>query len=188
MVYLVVAALVFGVCFLLDKLFTRLFRGQKQHKSGLAVRLQKKVALFGLFMSIIGLLGVLVGVGQSTVLLAGGAVVLLMGLALAAYYLSFGIFYDDESFLRSFGKKSAAYRFEDIRAQKLYRLQGGSILVELHMADGSAVSVDTAMDGAYPFLDHAFCRWCVQTGCDPEQCEFHDPANSLWFPSVEEEA
>ena len=65
-------------------------------------------------------------------------------------------------------------------------IQGGSIVVELHMADGSAVSIHTSMEGAYPFLDHAFNAWCRQTDQDPEDCTFHDPGNHLWFPNEEE--
>ena len=117
----------------------------------------------------------------------GGIAVLCIGCALIVYYLSFGIFYDADSFIMtSFPKGSRTYRFSDILHQKLYLIQGGSMVVELHMADGSAVSIQSAMDGAYPFLDHAFAAWCRQTGRSPEGCDFHDPANSLWFPTVEE--
>ena len=35
-------------------------------------------------------------------------------------------------------------------------------------------------------LDAAFAAWCAQTGRDPEKCDFHDPSQSLWFPTVEE--
>ena len=38
---LLVAALVFLICFMVDKGFTKLFRSQKEHKSGLAIRLNK---------------------------------------------------------------------------------------------------------------------------------------------------
>ena len=111
---------------------------------------------------------------------------LLMGAALITYYMSFGIFYDADSFiLTTFGKKSVVYRFADIRAQQLYTIQGGGVLVELHMADGRTVSIQSAMEGAYPFLDHAFAAWCRQTGRDPESCGFHDPSQSLWFPTEE---
>lgn len=187
MAYLLVAALVFGVCFGLDKGFTKLFRGQKQHRSGRAVRQQKKNALFGIFLFVLGVLGITVGVTQSLGLAIGSALVLLMGLALTVWYISYGIFYDEDSFLWSaFGRKSVAHRFGEIRTQKLYRVQGGRILVELYMADGSAVSVDCSMEGAFDFLDFSFHRWCEQTGRNPESCEFHDPANCLWFPGEED--
>ena len=54
------------------------------------------------------------------------------------------------------------------------------------MSDGTTVSLQSAMEGIYPFLDTAFTGWCAQTGRDPEQCDFHDPSQSLWFPTVED--
>ena len=70
--------------------------------------------------------------------------------------------------------------------QKLYLVQGGNIIVELHMDDGTTVSLQSAMEGIYPFLDTAFAAWCLQTGRDPQSCDFHDPSQSLWFPTVED--
>jgi len=64
-------------------------------------------------------------------------------------------------------------------------VQGGNVIVELHLKDARAVSLQSGMEGVYPFLDHAFYAWCRQTGRDPETCDFHDPANSLWFPMEE---
>ena len=110
--------------------------------------------------------------------------VLLLGVCLCIYHLSFGIFYDEDSFVHTtFGKKDVTYRYSDILGQKLYVITGGSIVVELHMADGKAVSVQSTMNGAYPFLDAAFAGWCRLKAIDPQACEFHDPANHLWFPS-----
>ena len=180
------AALIFGLCFLVDKVYTKLFRGQAQHKSGLSVRLSKRYGLFGLILTILGILAMFTGLSDGPVLLWGGAIVLLMGAGLITYYLTFGIFYDADSFiLTTFGKKSVVYSFGDIKEQKLYVVQGGSVIVELHMADGRAVSLQSTMEGTYPFLDHAFAAWCRQTGRDPEDCDFHDPSNSLWFPMEE---
>ena len=134
-----------------------------------------------------GILGFFTGLTDGKVLLVGGIIVLLMGLGLAVHYLSFGIFYDGESFLLSrFGKKDREYRYQEIQGQKLYLIQGGAILVELYMTDGSSVSVQSSMDGVYPFLDTAFAGWCLQTGRDPESCTFHDPSQSLWFPTMED--
>ena len=186
MLYILVAAAVFGLCFAVDKGFAKSFRNQIQHKSGLAVRLSKRYALFGLILTVVGILAICMGLTDGTVLLWGGVIVLLMGAGLITYYLTFGIFYDADSFIfTTFGKKSVVYSFSDIREQKLYVVQGGSIIVELHMADGRAVSLQSTMEGTYPFLDHAFAAWCRQTGRNPEECEFHDPSNSLWFPMEE---
>ena len=184
---LIVAAFIFGICFLVDKAFAKLFRAKAQHRSGMAVRANKRYGVFGVILSVLGIMAICVGITDGPVLLWGGIIVLLMGIALAVHYLSFGIFYDGETLLLCrLGKKDREYRFRDIQGQKLYIVQGGSIIVELHMADGSAVSLQSTMDGVYPFLDTAFAAWCLQKGIDPQSCDFHDPSQSLWFPTVEE--
>ena len=183
---LLIAAAVFGLCFAVDKAFSKLFRSKAQHRSGMAVRANKRYGLFGVILSVLGIMAVCVGISDGPVLLWGGIVVLLMGAALAVYYLSFGVFYDGETFLLSrFGKKEVTYRFSDIKGQKLYMVQGGNVIIELHMADGGTVSLQSTMDGVYPFLDTAFAAWCLQTGRDPQSCDFHDPSQRLWFPTLE---
>lgn len=184
---LIIAAIIFGICYLVDKTFTKLFRSKAQHRSGKAVRANKRYGVFGVILTVIGIMAICVGITDGPVLLWGGVIVLLMGICLAVYYLSFGIFYDGESFLLSrFGKKDETYYYKNIVGQKLYLIQGGTVVVELHMADGSAVSVQSTFDGVYPFLDTAFFGWCLQSGRDPESCDFHDPSQSLWFPTVED--
>lgn len=184
---LLIAAAVFGLCFAVDKAFAKLFRSKAQHRSGLAVRANKRYGLFGVILSVLGVMAICVGISDGSVLLWGGIIVLLMGICLAVYYLSFGVFYDGETFLLSrFGKKDITYRFDQIQGQKLYLVQGGNVIIELHMTDGNTVSLQSTMDGVYPFLDTAFAAWCMQTGRDPQSCDFHDPSQSLWFPTVEE--
>ena len=184
---LLIAAAVFGLCFAVDKAFAKLFRSKAQHRSGMAVRANKRYGLFGVILSVLGVMAICVGISDGSVLLWGGIIVLLMGICLAVYYLSFGVFYDGETFLLSrFGKKEVTYRFSEIKGQKLYLVQGGNVIIELHMADGGTVSLQSTMDGVYPFLDTAFAAWCLQTGRDPQSCDFHDPSQSLWFPAVEE--
>ena len=184
---LLIAAAVFGLCFAVDKAFTKCFRSKAQHRSGKAVRANKRYGLFGVILSVLGIMAICVGIADGSVLLWGGIIVLLMGLGLAVYYLSFGVFYDGETFLLSrFGKKDVIYRFSDIQGQKLYLVQGGNVIIELHMTGGGIVSLQSTMDGVYPFLDTAFAAWCLQTGRDPQSCDFHDPSQSLWFPTVED--
>ena len=184
---LLIAAAVFGLCFAVDKAFAKLFRSKAQHRSGRAVRANKRYGLFGVILSVLGIMAICVGISDGSVLLWGGVIVLLMGICLAVYYLSFGVFYDGETFLLSrFGKREVTYRFSEIKGQKLYLVQGGNVIIELHMADGGTVSLQSTMDGVYPFLDTAFAAWCMQTGRDPQNCDFHDPGQSLWFPTVEE--
>ena len=184
---LVIAALVFGFCYLIDKLFTAKFRSTAQHRSGMAVRVNKRYGVFGVGLSVLGVLAIGVGITGGKALIIGGVVVLIMGICLAIYYLTHGIFYDGESFLlTSFRKKDRLYHYRDIKEQKLYLVQGGSVIIELHLNDGSSVSLQSSMDGVYLFLDTAFAGWCMQQGIDPQSCDFHDPSKSWWFPHEEE--
>ena len=183
---LIVAALVFLVCWLVDKLFARLFRSKAQHRSGLAVRANKRYGVFGVVLSVLGILGIVSGIRGEKLLLYCGGIVLLMGAALAVHYLSFGIFYDGESFLLCrFGRKAREHRFCEILSQKLYVVTGGSTVIELALKDGSTLTLQSTMEGVYPFLDTAFANWCRQKGLDPESCDFHDPQKSWWFPHEE---
>lgn len=186
-IILLIAAAIFGICYAVDKAFSKLFRSKAQHRSGMAVRAAKRYGIFGVILTVLGIMAICVGIADDSVLLWGGIAVLVMGLCLAVYYLSFGIFYDGETFLYSrFGKTDVAYPYKDILGQKLYLVQGGNIIVELHMRGGSVVSLQSTMEGVYPFLDTAFAAWCMQTGRDPQSCDFHDPSQSLWFPTVED--
>ena len=184
-IYILVAAAVFGLCYLLDKGFQKHFRNKSQHRSGLSVRLNKMYSIAGVLLSVLGILAVMSGIADGSILLYGGIMILVVGIGLCIYHLSFGIFYDEDAFVYTgFGKKEITYRYSDILTQKLYVITGGSLVVELHMADGKAVSVQTTMNGAYPFLDKAFYAWLRQTGRRQEDCEFYDPQNSCWFPPV----
>jgi len=181
---LIIAAAVFGICFAVDKGFTKAFRSKVQHKSGLSVRLSKRYASVGLILLVVGLAALFMGLGKDWVLAAGGGFVILMGMGLVVYYMTFGIFYDEDTFLlTTFGAKSKAYSHSDITAQMLYKT-ANSTLIELHLSDGRAVQLQSTMSGVYPFLDTAFSGWCRQKDIDPNSCEFHDPANSLWFPKA----
>ena len=186
-VILIIAALVFLICRVVDKLFSKLFRSKAQHRSGMAIRASKRYGIFGVMFSVLGILGIITGITGEKVLTWAGLVVLLMGIALAVHYLSFGIFYDGESFLLCrFGRKSQEHRYDEIVSQKLYVLTGGSTVIELTLKDGSTVSVQSTMDGVYPFMDTAFAGWCMETGRKMEECDFYDPSKSWWFPHEEE--
>ena len=185
---LVIAVLVFAICFLADKGFTRLFRSKRQHRSGLAVRANKRYGSFGVILLVLGILSVCLGFGSDKVLLVGGGMVAVMGAWLLGYYLSFGIFYDGESFLLCrFGRKDREHRYDEIVSQKLYTITGGSTVIELTLKDGSVLSLQSTMDGVYPFMDTAFAGWCLETGRRMEDCDFYDPAKSWWFPHETEE-
>ena len=151
------------------------------------MRASKRYGLFGVIFFILGIVAISNGVSQGKLLFVGGFIVLFLGIVMAVYYLSFGIFYDDDTFLvSSFGKRSVEYRYSDIEKQQLYVVSGGSVIVELWLKNGKTLSLQSGMEGVYPFLDHAFTAWCRQTARLPEDCAFHDPAKSWWFPHEED--
>ena len=186
LIWIAAAALVFGVCRLVDILFQKLFRSKAEHLSGQAVRVNKRYGVFGVILCALGIAAIVSGVKGDKVLLWGGVIVLLLGASLTVYYLGFGIFYNEDSFLVStLFKKSVSYPYSDIVSQKLYLITGGNIVVELLLKNGKTVSLQSTMEGVYPFLDTAFQRWCHQTGRSPDACDFYDPQKSWWFPHEE---
>ena len=182
---ILVIAAVFGVCYLVDKCFTKLFRGKVQHASGMAVKLNKKYGSFGLIMAVMGVAGCFAGFGENWLLFGGGCLLIVVGIGLVVYYMSFGIYYDNDSFvLSTFGKKSVTYSFADITAQQLYTSAAG-VVIELYLKDGQATQLQPGMKGVDAFMDCAFAGWLKQTGKTVEECDFHDPSNSCWFPPVQ---
>ena len=188
MLYILVIAATFGVMFLLDRGLTKLLRSRTQHHSGTAVRLKKHYGILSLALMILGALAILYGlVDKNLGLLLGGVVIFPGGAVLGIYYLTHGIFYDDDSFLYvRFGNNAREYRYGDIVGQKLYEIQGGTLLVELHMTDGSAVSVQGNMEGAPAFLDKAAHARMRQKGLNSHECEWFDEEKGQWFPPVED--
>ena len=188
MAYLLIMAATFGVMFLLDRGLTKLFRSRKQHQSGTAVRLKKRYGVFSIALMVLGVLGICTFFADGNlILLLGGVLVLPGGILLGIYYLTHGVFYDDDSFLyTSFGNRSVSYPYGDILGQKLYVIQGGSLLVELHMAGGKTVPVQTNMDGANAFLDKASRARMRQLGLNSHECPWFDEAKGQSFPPVEE--
>jgi len=183
---LILAVITFAVCFALDKGFQNAFRSAPQHMDGRSVRLHRWVGVAGLAVVLLGVFGIMTGIPGDWLLIGGGSLLTLVGLGLCVFYLSFGIYYDDCSFVRmTFGKKSVTYRYGQIKAQQLYVTQG-KVLVELHMEDGQTLQLQAGLVGRDAFLDHAFAVWLKQKGLRKEDCTFHDPENSCWFPALEE--
>lgn len=185
---LLIALPVFGLCFAVDRGFVRLFRNRRQHQTGLAVRANRRYAAIGAVVAFFGVAGLLGGIGGRTLAVVAGIVLLVVGLGLLAYHLSFGIYYDEDTLLYCTpGKRGREYRFQDILGQKLYQLQGGGVFVELYMCDGHTIHIQPGtMEGAEAFLSHAYAAWQRQKGLKDEDCPFHDPAGSIWFPTMED--
>lgn len=189
---LIVIAVTFALCFAVDKGFSKIFRRKPQYQSGKSVRLTKKYLLAGILILFFAVLLAVAAIGAEGkrvwqfAVLAG--LLALLGGGLAAYFISFGIFYDEETFLfTSFGKKSRTYRFAEIKEQQLLQT-GGGLCVELFLENGDDVDLYTNMEGAYEFLDAAAGAWCRAKGLKAEDCQWYDPANSCWFPPHDPEA
>lgn len=182
----VIAALVFGACFLVDKGFTRVFRGQQQHRSGKAVRLYKRYGSIGLIVAVLGIACLFAAPAQGAVLWIAGAILVLGGAALVAWYLSFGVFYDADAFLvTNLFQKARRYTYDQVKAQQLYTASG-NVIIELYLTDGKTVQLQGNMDGTYSFMEFAFHRWLDVTGRFKSDCDFYKPDQSCWFPPVEE--
>lgn len=181
----IVAGAVFGICALVDWAFKKIFRSQSQHRSGTAVRLSKRYGSVGLILAVFGVSVVLVGIPDNWLFLAAGVLFVLIGIGLVAYYLSFGVFYDDDGFvLTTIGKKSKTYGYGDIQGQQLYVTTGGGVIVEIYLCDGRTFQIQSAMDGGFAFMDHAFQKWLEQTGKQQDQCDFYAPQQCCWFPKM----
>lgn len=186
LIVILVAAVIFGICFVFDKAFTKVFRDTEQHKSGLSVRFNKHYGSIGLVLTVLGIAALFSGSSNGMLLYVCGGILVVTGICLVVYYMTFGVFYDEESFvLTTFGKQSKTYRYSEIRAQQLYNSYG-NIVIELYLSDGRTVQLQSKMEGVYPFLDKAFEGWLRQTGRRKKDCAFYAPENSCWFPPLED--
>ena len=185
-ILLLIAAIVFLLCFLVDKGFTKTFRNEKQHKSGKSVRINKRFCSIGLIIWVLGLGAMITAFGTNWLLFAGGCFLLVIGTCLIVYYMTFGVFYDEDGFvLTTFGKKSTTYAYRQIKSQQLFTSYN-NLVIELYMEDGRSLQLMAAMEGVYPFLDKASSAWLKSYGKKAEECDFYDPDNSCWFPAKEE--
>ena len=118
-------------------------------------------------------------------MIAGGCVVIVVGVGSVVYYMTFGIYFDEETFvLAAFGKKTKTYQYDQIISQQLFSSYN-TLVVELTLADGRTVQLQSSMEGVYTFLDTASAGWLKQNGKTVEECAFYDPENSCWFPTRE---
>jgi hypothetical protein len=118
---LIIGGLVMLSCWGVDKLFQKLFRSKAQHRSGKAVRASKRYGTIGVILAALG-----IGACFAEGLLIPGLLVLALGIGLCAYYLSVGIFYNEETFLVCAPfKKDREYAYRDIKGQQLYLIAGG---------------------------------------------------------------
>ena len=61
---IIVVGIVFGLCYLVDKGFTKIFRGTVQHQSGKSVRLTKRYGSIGIIMFALGVAAAFMGMNE----------------------------------------------------------------------------------------------------------------------------
>ena len=179
--YLLLIAVIFGLIALADKLLQLIFPKTGTEKHGKSVRMPRYSIIFGVILSVLGVV-VLLFLPQSgeQFLRIGAGIILIMGLYLLVNYWRFGIFYDDEQFIyRTLTRKARTYRYSDIKGQRSFVAKSG--LNAILYAAGDEIQLYGAMQGLSDFLNKAFFRWCAQTGIDPDTVE-NNPTMLQFFP------
>lgn len=180
---LLFAALVFGLCFLVDKLTGRLW--EKAVRSPV-VRLPLRYPVAAALLTLTGVGVGIYAVMKRSVLFGVGAAVLL---ALAVYFLycyrRMGIDYDGEGFTFRKGRVSQRFAFGAIDGQRVAVSRRSFCLVLCLGRD--EVVIYGNMQGVRPFLDAAYQGWCRAKGLDPAAQDWHNPADFRWFPDQQVE-
>lgn len=170
-------ALVFGICFGVDRLIKKLVPTDDRK----AVRLPRRSVIFGILLTFLGFVMLLNFWSQlEWYFRIGSGIVLLMGIFLLVQYSAFSIRYDEEGFTcRSLGKKPMYCRYEEILGQKSIVARSGvnSTLYTVH----GEVPIYSAQAGVDDFLKTAFSVWCKKSGTDPDAVE-NNPAYLTYFP------
>lgn len=181
---LIVAAAVFGLCFLVDRLLQKLFPRSELQKSKSTVRMPRRCIVIGVMLLFVSFAVLLFFAAGDALLLIGSIVGMLMGALLIVYYFSFCIYYDDEAFLyRDLRHGKTRYTYGQIRGQRSLMTRSG-VNATLFVA-GDSVMLTSVMQGVSAFLQHAFFRWCAEKGVDPDSIE-NDPRMLTFFPDPDD--
>ena len=178
-------ALVFLVCFLIDKLFSLIFPRSKTEKSGNVVRLPRRNAVAGILLIFVPLVVLLFFIpeGGDTLMTVGCVIAIVLGLILLVSYLSFAIYYDDEGFVyKDLRRKKTAYHYSQIKGQRSVMTRSGINSI-LFVADDE-INVYSTMQNLNAFLNKAFYKWCAVKNIDPASVE-NNPRMFTWFPDPE---
>lgn len=176
-------ALAFGLCFLGDKLFGLVLarvRNRKRVLPPLRYPVLSGVLLLAALGS--GIFGIRWGKPLYVVV---AAVFLATAIGTLIYYRSTGITYDKETFTFYRGSTRETFRFDQIRGQRSDVTLKVKCLV-LCVADKDVVLYSN-MQGYTPFLTQAYESWCRAKELDPLAQDWHDPADTRWFPEEEPE-
>ena len=180
--YLLLIAVIFGLVALVDFVFGKLFPKAKVKKTEKAVRAPRYSFIVGILIVFLGIMGLLFYTEADVFLRIGMVIAMVMGLYMAVNYISFGIFYDDETFTyRTLTKKAVTFRYADITGQRSFLARSGLNVTLL--AGETEVPLNGSMQGVADFMNHAFFAWCRQKGLDPDAQEY-DPRTLRYFPEV----
>lgn len=183
---LIVCALVFLVCFLIDTLLKVTFPKSKLEKSKQAVRPPRRSAVIGVILAFLGL-AVVVRIApkeHDTLLLIGAIGAMVIGAVLLCTYFSVVIYYDDEGFLyKAWGHGKQEFRYSQIKGQRSLLTRGGVNTI-LFVGDAE-INLYGAMQNLNAFLSKAFFKWCQVKGIDPDSVE-NNPRMATYFPDPDD--
>ena len=170
---LIVCAVVFLICFLIDSLFKVIFPKSKLEKSKQVVRPPRKSAVAGVILTFAGVAVLIKNLAGTpdTLFLIGSIVAI--------------IYFDDEGFLYKawcHGRKE--FRYSQIRGQRSLLTRGGVNTI-LFVGD-EEINLYSAMQNLNAFLSKAFFKWCAVKGIDPDTIE-NNPRMATYFPDPDNE-
>ena len=182
----IICAVVFLLCFLIDRLIRAL-----RPKSGLGkgvkfVRMPRRSFIFGIILLLFPVAAVLFWLPKDeTLLRVGCGVIFAMGILLLYYFFSFSIRYDGQSFeYRDLRHKRTSFTYDQIKGQRSVTTRSG-VQTVLFVGDDSLM-LSEAMQGVNEFLSTAFFKWCDLKGIDPDSIE-NNPHMLTYFPDPEPE-
>ena len=179
---LIVCAVVFLVCFLIDSLLKLLFPKSRLEKSKQVVRPPRRSAVIGVILTFAGaaMLVKLLPEKGDLLFILGSIVAVIFGVILLCTYFSFVIYYDDEGFLyKAWGHGKQEFRYSQIRGQRSLLTRGG--VNTILFVGEEEINLYSAMQNLNAFLSKAFFKWCAAKGIDPDSVE-NNPRMATYFP------
>lgn len=173
-------ALVFGLCFLVDKLWQRRKQNAAQTESD-KVRLPRANNIFGALLAVGGLaLLLFIAPIEGGIWWFLSIAVMLIGLFLIVNYLATGIDYNEAGFTyRRLGRRSQTFTYAQIKGQRSFANRAG-VNVLLYAGEED-IYLYSAMKGTRRFMQTAFDGWCLAHGIDPDEVSPPDPNSMIWF-------
>lgn len=185
---LIVCAVVFLICFLIDTLLRHLFPKSRLEKGKQVVRPPRRSAVIGVILTFAGaaMLVKLLPEKGDVLFIIGSIVAVVFGVILLCTYFSIAIYYDDEGFLyKAWGCGKKEFRYSQIRGQRSLLTRGGVNTI-LFVGD-EEINLYSAMQNLNAFLSKAFFKWCAVKGIDPDSVE-NNPRMATFFPDPDDHA